>query len=77
MYDDYDDEDTRRTRRDQQIADLGGGAQVHPGANTGSGPWAPGYDPGPNWNGGEKPSPDALWDMTNNNWSQPTSPRLV
>jgi hypothetical protein len=32
---------------------------VHPGANQGSGPWAPGYDPGANWNGGTPPPPPA------------------
>ena len=37
-------------------------APVPSGANTGSGPWAPGYDPGPNWNGGQAPIPNGRYD---------------
>lgn len=45
-YDDY-------TEEEPQYPATG----IHPGANTGSGPWAPGYDPGPNWNNGVAPPP--------------------
>ncbi len=40
---------------DQNENQYPGPNQVNPGANQGSGPWAPGYDPGPNWNGGVAP----------------------
>lgn len=48
LYDGYNDENENP---------YPGPNQTHPGANTGSGPWAPGYDPGPNWNGGVAPGP--------------------
>lgn len=71
MYEDYQDEETRRAWRnrpqDEEIV-----APVHPGANTGHGPWAPGYDPGPNFNDGQAPAPGAVWDMTDNAWDVPT-----
>jgi hypothetical protein len=47
---------------------------VHPGANQGSGPWAPGYDPGPNWQGGQEPTPDSIWSIPDNNWTTPAAP---
>lgn len=59
-----------------------------PGANQGSGPWAPGYDPGPNYNGGTPPGAPSPYNEYNGGspvnaplqagygweWSGPQSP---
>ncbi len=34
-------------------------------------PWAPDYDPGPNWNNGIGPAPGAQWNMGSNGWDVP------
>lgn len=60
----------------------------NPGANNGSGPWAPGYDPGSNYNGGNAPAPSSPYNDYNGGspvnaplqsgygweWSGPQSP---
>lgn len=73
-YDDYlDDGDAaerQRRKRQEQLSALDT-PEVHPGANRGSGPWAPGYDPGDQWNAGQPPQPGAQWNMGTNDWDVP------
>ena len=64
LYDGFDNENdpfnqpVDQTRRSLQPGD--------PGFRMS--PWAPGYDPGPNWNNGLAPEPSNVWNTSTNTW---------